>query len=230
MALNSWGIGQSKKSRFASMGSLGSQREQPIEVLGKKNVRNKGTKLGIDVQIQSEELTISVGAQSLCDAVSRALTLHHANAIASGTKPSGGAQAPLNPKGTEGMRAKAGKRPSARGHTGKPSALPPNLTRGAIQASGKVVVIGAVNQFTGIGPKRPSRVGTVARATITPERAGQADFIVNEAAEGREFFAVDGAADRVIEAALVDYLATVFDGFRTFGPEETKARDLAKGR
>jgi hypothetical protein len=200
--------------------------EPAIPILGQTSVTKNGTTLGIKIEIQSDELNLAIGPESLCDVVTRALTKHHEEAIASGRRPSGGSQSPLDPQGEQGRRAKAGKRPSARGNTGKDSALPPNLSREPIKATGRIVTIGSPPKDVKIGPRRPARVGTQAHASIIPGRAGQAKFIDESADEGIEFFAVDGAADRVIEDAVIDYMATVFDGIRTFSPEQVKARDI----
>lgn len=200
--------------------------EPAIPIMGETRSRQGGRLLGITIEIQAQEMSVAIGPESLCDAVTRAITAYHADAIETGKAPAGGSQRPLDPDGEQGRRARQGKRPNARGNTGTPGAIPPNLTRQPIKASGRVVTVGSSPKGPRIGPKRPARIGTVATATIEPARSFQAKFIDEQADEGIEFFAVDGAADRLIEDVVIDYMATVFDGVRTFSPEQVKARDL----
>lgn len=208
-------------------GSRGFGKPEPaIPVLGQTKSTQGGGKLGIQIQITSEALDIAIGPQSLCDVVTRALTKHHAESIAQGKRPGGGSQEPLDPKGEQGRRAADGNRPKARGNTGKPTSLPETLTRYPIKASGRIVTIGSPPKDVKIGPRRAARIGTQATAVISPALENQAKWIDEEASEGNEFFAVDGLADRVIEDAVIDYMATVFDGVRSFSPEQVKARDI----
>lgn len=203
------------KRGYKSFGKRsGGKPEIPMEVMQK---RKKGARvasgglIAIHVVFDAEELTAAIGAASLCDYVSRGLLMHHADAIERGQRPSGGPQAPLDPDGEQGRQAAKGKRPSARGNRGRPGSLPPNLTRSAVRATGKVVRIGG------------GMLGFTARAEIYPAFAKQAEWIAKEEALGHEFFSVTGEADAVIEEIVVDYLATVFDGVRYYDPSKTKA-------
>lgn len=202
----------------------GGKAEEPIVIMARRSERSDAGAYGLRVQIQCEELAISLGPSSLVDAVSRALLAHHAESISEGRRPAGGAQVPLDPHGTQGALAARGKRPKARGNTGKPNALPPNLTRLEIRASGQLVTIAAVR--FGIGPKTAARIGTKASAKIEPATALQAKYVDEEEAAGIELLSVDGAADRVIERAVIDYLAKIYDGTRYYSPEKIRASEL----
>lgn len=209
-------------SRFAR--SAGGSAEEPITILGRRSQRADGSVLGLSVRIESEDLSIAIGPGSLVDAVSRALTAHTADAIATGQRPSGGSQRPLDPHGTQGAEARAGRRPNARGNTGGPKSIPRTLTRGEIKLSSRYVTIPAI--AFGVGPKAPARVGTSATAKIEPATALQAKYIDEEEQDGVELFAVDGAADRAIEAAVVDYLTRIYDGTRYYSTEAVRASEL----
>lgn len=185
-----------------------------------------GAMFGLDVRIDQDGLSAAIGALSLVDAVSRALLMHHARSISEGKRPAGGAQAPLDQDGTQGKRARAGKRPNIRGNTGKPSSIPPKFTRGEVKGGTRPVRIETPDIGARIGPKRSARIGVSASADVYPGRAGQQRFMDDEASEGIEYLAVDGSADRVIEDVVIDYLATVFDGTRYYNPEKTRAEEL----
>lgn len=190
--------------------------EAPFEVMVKRRggkLASTGGRIALDIKIDSEGLDVAIGAASLCDYVSRALLQHHADAIEEGRRPSGGAQAPLDPEGQQGRKAAEGRRPNIRGNTGTDRSIPRLLKRSEVRSTGKVVRIG-----------RGGELGFTAHATIYPGAGLQGQFISDEADQGIEYFAVTGDADRVIEQVVVDYLATVFDGVRHYDPAKTKAR------
>lgn len=199
----------------------------PIEVMARKSGASSGKgAFGLDVRITQDEMLVSIGALSLVDYVSRALLAHHASSIAEGRRPAGGMQAQLDPDGAQGKRARAGKRPNVRGNTGKPSSIPPKFTRGEIKGGTRPVNLGSIDGNVRIGPRRAPVIGVSASADLYPGRAGQQRFMDDEASEGIEYLAVDGAADRVIEDVVIDYLAKVFDGTRYYNPEKTRAEEL----
>lgn len=170
----------------------------------------------LSVSLDSQGLEINVGAASLCDYVSRALLLHHANAIKSGRRASGSTQAKLDPDGGQGRLAAEGKRPSARGYTGKDESLPNVLTRSALRVSQRPVRIGTTaasgpRQKRRSGPRAPV-MGFTAHANIEPANALHAQWLIDEAGRGHEFFSVIGESDHVITKVVADYLATAFDG------------------
>jgi hypothetical protein len=221
--------------RYKSFGRRGFGKPEPaVTVMAKRSsgkAASGGTLFGLDVRIEQDELTVSIGALSLCDYVSRALLEHTARAISDGQRPAGGSQVPLDSRGHQGREALAGKRPMARGNTGTAKAIPPNLTRSEVKGGGRIVTIGASPDFgrNGQGPKRAGTLGVSATADIYPMFAGQAKFIDEESALGVDYFAVDGIADRVIEDVVIDYLATVFDGERYYDPSKTTAKEQASG-
>lgn len=202
-------------ARFTRFGVRGFGRpEPPVELQAKRTSKSSAGAFGLTIQMDTEALTVAIGAASLADAVSTALLAHHAASIEAGLRPAGGRQAPLDPEARQGIRAKQGKRPDARGNTGRPSAIPPNLTRGQMDR-GRTVSAG-----------KSGRLQVEATARIFPAGRGQGKFIEEEAALGNEFFSVDGSADRVIEDAVIDYMARVFNGTRYYSSEEIKAKEL----
>lgn len=220
--------------RYKAFGKRGfGKPEPPIEVMARRaggKAAKTGALFGLDVRVDSDELTAAIGALSLADAITRALLAHHAEAIAAGVRPSGGAQVALDPAGHQGKEAAKGRRPNVRGNTGTAKAMPPNLTRSEVKGGTKAISIGARPDFGGRGgPKRAGAIGVKATADIYPMFAGQAKFIDEQDAAGIEFFAVDGRADRVIEDVVIDYLATVFDGTRYYDPSKTTAKEQASG-
>lgn len=191
------------------------KQEPPFEVMAKRRggkLAAAGTKVAIDVRIDSEEFAVAIGAASLCDYVSRGLLLHTAGSIETGKRPSGGAQRPLDPEGQQGRKAAEGRRPNTRGNTGTERSIPQLLTRSEVRATGKVTRIG-----------RGGELGYTAHATIYPGAGLQGQFIAEEDAQGIEYFAVTGDADRVIEQVVVDYIATCMDGVRHYDPAKTRA-------
>lgn len=185
----------------------------------------------LNVELQGEPLHVSIGAGSLCDAVSTALLIHHSNAIKAGRRPGGASQAPLDPDGGQGRLAKEGKRPSARGFTGKAESLPNVLTRSPISLSKGEVRIGGSQRASGPrqkgrrGPTSPN-MGFSATATIRPANALHEQWLVDEAALGHEYFSVVGESDHVVTKVVADYLATVVDGTRYYEKRRFQARDV----
>ncbi len=192
----------------------------PIEVQAKRSFSSARGAFGMEIRIESDELTINIGAASLADYVSRALLMHTAQSIATGQRAAGGSQARLKEGGIANRQAKVGKRDNIRGSTNKPGAITNTLTRGEIKVSGNRTVAAASG-------KRPARVGTVAVADIYPASFVQSVWLIGEAAQGNEYFAVEGNAERVIDDAVVDYLMGVFDGPRFYDSESTTARENA---
>lgn len=199
------GLGTGKRRSFG-------RAEAPVELLSRRSesVGGKGA-FGLEVRVDSNELTIAVGAESLADAISAALLAHHAKCIAEGKRPTGGAQRPLDPTGRAGKAARLGIRPDARGNTGLPSSLPNNLRRIAAPTSGKTVTIPAV---AGIGPARAQTLQTMSEVGIGTGVPGQEKFVDAQEALGVDLFSVEGDADKVIDAAIAAYMAKVFDGAR----------------
>ena len=219
--------GDSGRGGFS--GSGGGENEGTFVVIPPYNA-----KWGNDVfkvEIQGDALELSIGAGSLCDAVSTALLLHHSRAIKAGRRPGGASQAPLDPDGGQGRLAAEGKRPSARGFTGKDESLPNVLTRTAIRLSKGEVRIGGSTRAAGPrqkgkrGPTSPN-MGFSAIANIEPANALHAQWLIDEASRGHEFFAIVGESDAVVTKVVADYLATVTDGPRTFEKRRFQARDV----
>lgn len=210
-------------------GKRGSEQEGTFVVL--PEIKQRWGNDVLHVEIQGEALELSIGAGSLCDAVSTALLIHHANAIKSGRRPGGASQAPLDPEGGQGRLATEGKRPSVRGFTGKAESLPNLLTRSAISLSKGEVRIGGSQRASGPrqkgrrGPTSPN-MGFSATATIRPANALHEQWLVDEAGMGHEYFSVVGESDHVITKVVADYLATVTDGPRTYEKRRFQARDV----
>lgn len=186
-----------------------------MEVIAKRAEGKRaaaGDLLGLEVRMDVEPLTAAVGAASLCDYVSRALLVHTSESIMRGNRPEGGRQKPLDQDGQQGERARRGERPNVRASTGTPGNLPANLTRSQVRSTGGLVRIG-----------RGGQLGYTAHATITVGNVLQNRFLAEEDAMGIEYFSVEGAADRVIEDVVIDYLATVFDGVRHYDGSKVKA-------
>lgn len=209
---------------------------------GKRGGENEGTfvvlpamkaRWGNDVfkvEIEGDALELSIGAGSLCDAVSTALLLHHAQAIKAGRRPGGSSQAPLDPEGEQGRAANAGHRPRARGFTGNPDSLPNVLTRSAITLSNGEVRIGGKHSVAGPrqkgkrGPTSPN-MGFSAVATVGPANNLHAQWLIDQAGQGYEFFSIVGDSDRVVTEAVSVYLGTITDGPRTYEKRKFQARD-----
>jgi hypothetical protein len=216
-------------SSGGSFGGSGGDKEGPVEVLPAWKMRWGNDVL--NVTLESEGLSVNVGAASLCDYVSTALLMHHSAAIKAGRRAGGSAQAKLDPDGGQGRLAAEGKRPSARGFTGKAESLPNILTRSAIRMQEKPVRIGGRVEQSGPrqkGKRRPTspKMGYAAHATIHPATNLHAQWLIDEAGRGNEYFQVVGDADKVITKVVADYLATAANGEdRTYQKGSFRASD-----
>lgn len=188
----------------------------------------------LSVEMESEGLELAIGASSLVDYVSTALLLHHVAAIKAGRTPGGSAQAKLKPDAGQGRLAAEGKRPAARGWTGKQENLPDLLTRSVITSQEGVTLergtASGPRQRSAKGrlmgsPKAATRMGVSATATIRPGNNLHAQWLIDEGALGHEYFAIVGEADGVITKVVADYLATVLDGPRYYEKGKFQARD-----
>lgn len=208
------GRGKSEQQRLGV--GKGDTQEQPVEVLPKRKVTKKSA--NHEIQLEQDGYHPNVGAGSLCDAISTALLAWHMEAIQTGERGDGPPQEKLNPNAQQGTLAKQGKRPNVRGWTGGARALPLELTRTEIRATGKSVII----------DRRSGKTGTTAHANVQPGGNLHDDFLKREHDErGIEYLFVTGEAEKIIDATLVAFMETYDDEKgRNYTAGRIKAKDL----
>lgn len=131
------------------------------------------------------ELAIDPRASALADRVAAAVLKLHRDAILAGYRAGDGApQPPMDPNNGSGRKARKGRRPSARGNTGKPRGFARTLRRGKAK-------------------KAPG--DTHSTVTIEAPR-GNPKWLAAESRRGVQYLFTDGAVAEAIEAATVEWL------------------------
>lgn len=171
----------------------------PIKRKRRRPDPNSVLPAGKDPAWRSEGWSPSPDAASVVDYIADVILAHTRDSIMAGQSPRGGVQKGLDPKGTQGRQAKAGKRPNARGWNGSRTGFPLRIRRGKIlgatvRASGPV-------QLGGTAPKAQAAFASKARVVIQPG-VKHRRFAAKDLAKGVEYLVVDGEMGALIQVAL----------------------------
>lgn len=134
------------------------------------------------------DLAIDLRASALADRVAGVVLEAHRKAILAGTRANDGAVQPkLDPRGQQGRRAAAGKRPNFRGNTGRPNGFPRSLRRGRT---------------------KKGRADT--NTTVVIEAPGKfVPWLAREDTRGVEYLFTDGAIAKAIEDETMRWLEEI---------------------
>jgi hypothetical protein len=160
----------------------------------------------------------SLDAVALVDHVSDVIMAEHHHAIGEGRQADGqNVQPPLADYGRAGRDAAEGKRPKARGYTGK-TAKPfrDNIERSAIKVKGKQRNRSRIKQGSGALRGQSFLVnetveGTKATTTIRPDKI-HANFLALEDKRGIRYFYVKGMVADAIDRAVAKWADVALEG------------------
>lgn len=150
---------------------------------------NAVVKPGKDPSWRSEGWAPTFDAASLVDYVADVVLAQTRDAIMRGESPAGGPQRPLDPEGQQGREAAHGRRPTARGYTGKRNSFPMKIRRAKMR-------------------KSPGYARVVIRPGVKHR------FFVQQDADryGVEYFSTDGTVAALIEEATKVWLKAALAG------------------